>query len=946
MFLSSRFIQFVLISVLFLAGFNVHADGSTEKLAIDPKVEIGKLSNGLTYYIRPNSKPEKRLELRLVVNAGSILENDNQKGLAHFVEHMAFNGSKHFKKNELISYLQSIGVQFGGDLNAYTSFDETVYILPIPTENKANVDKGFLVLEDWASGLSFDAAEFEKERGVVLEEARLGKGASDRVRKQLLPKIFDGSRYAQRLPIGSEDIIKNASLDTIKAYYNDWYRPDLMAVVVVGDITSAEAKRLIEKHFGKLKNPKNARERTQFTVPVRTATDAIVITDKENTSSSLQIYGSSFASKPTLTLEDFRVQLSKAIIFSSLNQRLQEKAQQTNPPYINASSGLAGLVRGYQIYQSTAMLGSGGSEPAISAVLAETQRAQQFGFTQGELDRAKLNFLKAYEQQFNEREKTQSAVFTQAYVSHFLSETSIASAENELAYVKQLLPSISLAQINQLAAELIPSKAKTLIAMIAPEKNDYVLPDAAKLTAQVDKAYLQTVKAYSEKVLSSQLIEKMPVPGKIIRQSQQPKIGLTTIEFTNGIKVLLKPTDFKNDQVLLSGYRDGGTSNYSELDSLNATFAGSLSGITGLGTFTPTDLRKTLAGKIAGVSVSISDTKDIASGQSNAQDIETMLQLLYLQFTEVRQDADLFDTFAGKVKPLLSQAGNDPNQAFGDFYLKQLFQNHPRAGALPSKAQIDAMSFKRSYQINRERFGNANGFTFVIVGSFDVEKIKPLLATYLGSLPVDANKPSHYVDNGMRALKGSKRVEFAKGSEAKNLVVLSYNGEMKYDFDEAIKLSVLKDILQIKLTESLREKMSGVYSVGVSSEYSKTPYPNYFFKLNIPSAPENSAALVNASKQEIELLRKNGPSAADVAKVKENFLTELAILQKENSYWLGKLGQFTELGIDLEKIPSYSKELLARLSQKDIQQAAQRYLNPENVFEAVLVPETPVKSSP
>ncbi len=409
MFSSSRFIQFVLISVLFLASLHANADSSTEKLAIDSKVEIGKLSNGLTYYIRPNNKPEKRLELRLVVNAGSILENDNQKGLAHFVEHMAFNGSKHFKKNELISYLQSIGVQFGGDLNAYTSFDETVFILPIPTENKANVDKGFLVLEDWASGLSFDPAEFEKERGVVLEEARLGKGASDRVRKKLLPKIFDGSRYAERLPIGSEDIIKNASLDTIKAYYNDWYRPDLMAVVVVGDITSVEAKRLIEKHFGKLKNPKNARERTQYAVPARTETDAIVITDKENTSSSLQIYGSSFASKPTVTLEDFRVQLSKAIIFSSLNQRLQEKAQQSNPPYINASSGLAGFVRGYQIYQSTAMLGSGGSEPAISAVLAETQRAQQFGFTQSELERAKLNFLKAYEQQFNEREKTQLA---------------------------------------------------------------------------------------------------------------------------------------------------------------------------------------------------------------------------------------------------------------------------------------------------------------------------------------------------------------------------------------------------------------------------------------------------------------------------------------------------------------------------------------------------------
>lgn len=946
MFSCKRFIQFGLISVLFFAGFQAHADGNTEILAIDSKVEIGKLSNGLTYYIRPNNKPEKRLELRLVVNAGSILENDNQKGLAHFVEHMAFNGSKHFKKNELISYLQSIGVQFGGDLNAYTSFDETVFILPIPTENKANVDKGFLVLEDWASGLSFDATEFEKERGVVLEEARLGKGASDRVRKKLLPKLFDGSRYAQRLPIGSEDIIKNASLDTIKAFYNDWYRPDLMAVVVVGDITSAEAKRLIEKHFGKLKNPRNARERTQYTVPVRTETDAIVITDKENTSSSVQIYGASFASKPTVTLEDFRTQLSKAIIFSSLNQRLQEKAQQPNPPYINAGTGLAGFVHGYQMYQSNILLGANGSEPAIAAVIAETQRAQQFGFTQTELDRAKLNFMQSYEQQFNEREKTESSVFTQTYINHFLSQSPIMGAENELAYVKLLLPNINLAQINQLAAALIPGKAKTLVAMIAPEKTDYVLPNTTQLSAQVDKAYLQTVQAYREKALATQLIEKMPVPGKITRQSQQPKIGLSTIEFANGIKVLLKPSDFKNDQVLLSGFRDGGTSNYSVQDSLNATIAGSLSGISGLGVFTPTDLRKALAGKIASASVSLSETNDLASGQSNAHDIETMLQLLYLQFTSIRDDSALFEAFAGKVKPLLNQAGNDPNQAFNDFYLKQLFQNHPRAGSLPSKAQIDAMNFKRTYQINRERFGNANGFTFVLVGSFDVEKIKPLLAMYIGSLPVDASKPSHYVDNGMRALKGNTRVEFAKGSEPKSLAYVSYSGEMKYDIDESFKLYFLKEILQIKLTESLREKMSGVYSAGVSWEYNKTPYPSYFLKLKIPSAPENSAALVAAAKYEIALLRKNGPSAADFAKVKENYLSNLAIQLKENSYWLSQLDVFTQEGKDLASIPDYDKNQLSRLTPKGIQLAAKRYFNPENVFEAVLVPESVTKINP
>jgi zinc protease len=939
-------VQVGLISATFFFTLSAQAEVSdTTKLANDPAVVVGKLSNGLTYYIRPNNKPEKRLELRLVVNAGSILETEKQRGLAHFVEHMAFNGSTHFKKNDLVSYLQSIGVKFGGDLNAYTSFDETVYILPIPTEDKANVDKGFLVLEDWASGLSFNAAEIEKERGVILEELRLrGKNAGERTQNKLLPKIFENSLYAERLPKGLESVISTASADTMKSFYNDWYRPDLMSVVVVGDISSKDAKAYIEKHFGHLKNPKNEAKRVIFDVPARQKSDAIVITDKENTRPLVQIIGGSTNSEPQKTLADFQKTLFKKIIFEVLNQRLQEKRQLAKPPFIGAGTFTDNTVRKRENFMSVAIISEEGTESAIRAVIAENERMRQFGVTPAELERAKLSFLKAYETDFNEREKTNSAVYVQQYVDSFLSDQPILSQEAAFNYVKQTLQNINIAEVNKLAATIIPNNGKALLALVAPETNTFTLPDATQLTSQLNNAFTQKITAYEEKVLQTQLMTAKPTPGKLIKESKTPAIGLTTLEFSNGTTVLLKPTDFKNDQILLSAYRDGGSNGYSVADQMNAGLAGQINGITGYGDFSPTDIQKMLAGKVANIGRSFGEVNEGISGTSNVADFETMLQLLFISNAQGRNDPVLFESFRTKVKQVIPNLANDPGTAFNDFYNRALYNNHPLSAQIPSMQQVEDMKLSRILDIYSEHYGNANGMNFVIAGSFDIEKIKPLLATYIGGLPSDLNKTFKYADAGMRPIKGSKRVTLNKGADQKSNVQIIYTGDLaNYSMKESYSLWMLDEVLQIKLNETLREKLSLVYNVDVSNVYLKKPYSRFTFMVSATAAPDNVEALITATKAEIENLRKNGPSAADVLKVKTNYLTNHAINLKENSYWLSTISNFQQDGIDLAQIPGYGKEIVEKLGPKDIQNAAKQFLGVENVFEAVLMPENAKK---
>jgi zinc protease len=562
--------------LLLVASFCQAQPGLTDPIPLAPEILRGQLPNGLTYYIKKNDRPENKVELRLVVKAGSIIEDDDQLGLAHFTEHMAFNGSKHFKKNDLVSFLQSIGVEFGADLNAQTGFDETIYILPIPTDKPGNLEKGFQALQDWAALVTFDAKEIDKERGIVLEESRTGKGADDRMNKIIYPKLFEGSKYADRLPIGKDEILKTFKHDVVRRFYKDWYRPDLMAVMVVGTIEPAEAEKMVKKYFTGLKNPVPSRQRTYAEVPGRTRSEGIVATDKEATNHVLQVYYSYKPKKEETTLGDYRASIVKSLFNSMINVRLQELTQQKDPPFLYGATSLSAFVHGYEVFASFAVLTNAGAEPALNAVMQESIRAQKFGFTDAELDRVKKTFTRTLERAYNERDKTESYNYADEYIRNFIDFEPIPGIANELQYFRMFSESITTAEINAFAAATIPAQQHKLVILSGPEQASFPIPTGDELLKLAEAAEKQDIKAYEEKVLATALMAKAPAPGKITNEKTDKALGTTELTLGNGVRVILKPTDFKNDQVLMSATRFGGQSRYGISDQFNAAYASTI----------------------------------------------------------------------------------------------------------------------------------------------------------------------------------------------------------------------------------------------------------------------------------------------------------------------------------------------------------------------------------
>jgi zinc protease len=900
-----------------------------------PQVKVGKLANGLTYYIQKNGRPEKRLELRLVVKAGSVLEDDDQQGLAHFTEHMAFNGSTHFKRHQLIDYLQSIGVKFGADLNAYTSFDETVYQLPLPTDKPEVVEQGFQVLEDWAHGLSLNDVDIDSERGIVLEEMRLGKGVDDRFRKVLFPKMLNGSIYAERLPIGKEEVLKTFKYDALKRFYRDWYRPDLMAVVVVGDIEPAAAQKLIERHFAGLTNPAVERPRVFVNIPERKASEGIVVTDKEAGASRLTIRYPIMPRPMANTFGEYRQGLIESLYFFILGQRMHELTQQANPPFIQGGSGLNPVVHGYRLFESSAVLGKGGVAPAVAALVQENQRARQFGFTASEVERAKKGLLRNFEIAYGERDKTNSGAYVGEYVRSFLEGESIPGIENEYRYVNQLLPGITLDEINAAARKTIPAGLNKLVIYTGSDRAD-APPQAAELVPLVDAAEKQAVKAQVEKVFASKLMDAPPKGGSVVKQSRNDKLGTTELILSNGVRVVLKPTDFNNDQVLLSAHRFGGQSLFEDKDILNARYMSAIVGQMGMLDYSPADIAKVMAGKSANVGVSINSEAEMLSGSSTNADIESMLQLAYLEMTQPRKDPVIFQSFIDKQRELAQNSMSRPEAVFLDTIGRTMFNNHPRVPLLPKPADFDRIQLDRVMEMYRSRMSSVAGFTFYLVGSFEVEKVKPLLAAYLGGLPA-AKVPTRYVDWGVRPVRGVVKKEVRQGAEAKSTVSITFTGEAKYSLDEQLRMSALTEVMNIKLVEVLREKMGLIYGGGMRGALSRDPYEAYFVALNLPCGPENVDKVIAATFAEIQKIKDNGPEMADLEKVKAAWVNNNRRALRENGYWLGQLVAADANGTDPEALLNFEARIAA-LTPQQVQQAAQRYLDTSNYLQAVLYP--------
>jgi len=934
-----KFLKLLPLFLLFFGSSLFAQQNLNDTLPVDPHVKIGKLSNGLTYYIRENKKPEQKVELRLVVNAGSILENDNQQGLAHLSEHMAFNGTTHFKKNDIVSFLQSIGVGFGSDLNAYTSFNETVYILPIPTDKPGNIEKGFQILEDWAHNVTDKAEDIDAERPVVLEESRLGKGAQDRINKKVYPLLFAGSLYANRLPIGLDSIVKNAPYDALRSFYKDWYRPNLMAVIVVGDIDPAKAENLIKKYFSENKNPQNERQRTVAEVPPYKKSVAEVVTDKEATSYVFQVHYSPYKINADVTLGDYKDDLVKNIYSDLLNQRLRELTQQENPPFVYAACGFGSQARGYESFQAYIGTGNSDSLRGLKAFEEELERVKKYGFTKAELERSKADMLNYIERAFNEKNKTESSDYAEEYIRNFLTKEPIPGIANEEKYYKELLPQIMVEDVNAITPKL-SQNSNEFIALTGPEPSaGKTLPTAGEILAARDDVSKLDIKPYEEKAVSTSLLNKIPDAGKITSTKNNSVLGTTDFALSNGVTVTLKHTDFKNDQVLVTAVRQGGKNNYGLADKYNAEYMIPVITSMGVGNFSPIDLKKALSGKTVSLHPTFGMLSEGFSGSSSVKDIESMLQLVYLYVTSPRVDTGLFKSFVQKNKAQLAFLSANPQVVFVDTLFKAMYHNSPMAPiAVPKAEYFDALSLQRIMQMYKERFADENEMHFIFTGSITANELKPLLEKYIASLPTTSKK-FHYTDNQLRMAKGKVDVNVYKGKEPKALILKVYSGEVPYSDALDLKAQAVSEILNIRIIEELREKIKGIYGGGIEAQFEKIPYSHYTFFLTLPCGPEKVDTLLKAANAEIQSLIKNGPSKENLEKVKKQWKEKHKVDIKENGTWLSELQSFYFPGDNPDYFINYDK-YVDGLTQKDIQDAAKLLLTTKNVITGILRPES------
>ena len=908
-------------------------------LSVDPKVKVGTLPNGIRYYVRQNSLPAKRAELRLVVDAGSVLEDDDQRGYAHFVEHTAFNGTTNFAKNELVSYLQSIGVRFGADLNAYTGFDETVYILPVPTDTAAIVEKAFQILGDWARGQRFDSAEVVNERGVVHEEWRGRKGAGDRVLQQWLPTALKGSLYAQRLPIGTEESILAATPSILRRFYDTWYRPDLMAVVAVGDFDPAAMEARIKRQFGPIRPVPGAKPRPVPLVPGNKEPLIAIAKDPELTSTQVTVVYKQ-PKEETRTVADYRRDLIAELYTSMLNARFNEIAQKPDAPFLGAGASKSGFVaRTMGGFTLSAGVKEGGVERGLEAVLTETRRVDQFGYLPAELEREKQDLLRGYERAYAEREKTVSGAFVNEYIGNYLRDEPIPGIAKEYELVQQLLPTITLADVNASARAWITDENRIVIAA-TPQKEGVKVPTAAELQAVFAKVAQTTVAAYTETVSSSPLLATKPTPGRVVSRRVIPGVDITEWTLSNGARVLVKPTDFKADEIRLSAYADGGTSLASDANYMSASLASQIVSLSGLGSFNRVDLNKKLSGKVASLSPGIDETASSLSGNASPKDLETLLQLAHLQFTSPRLDTIAWQAFKNQVGPFLANRSADPKSVFGDTIQVTMAQNHRRQRPWTAAlfAEIDPDSALAFY---RARFSDAGRFTFVFVGNVDTTALKPLVEQYIASLPGKGVK-EQWKDVGITPPKGVIERTVRKGVEPQATTQIVFTGPFEYSSANRFALRALTDYLQIKLVEKLREELGGTYSPNISGSGSRIPRQEYRISVGYSSSPEKVDTLTRTTLALIDSVKKTAPTQADVERVKAQIRRGHEVELRQNAFWMGNIVARDRAGEDLAGFLSAYDRMVQNLTPQQIQDAARRYFDTGNYARFILLPETQV----
>jgi zinc protease len=930
--LSLAFIIFC--SGMFASAQDVKKLSLSSPIPVNPKVKIGVLKNGIKYYIMENMKPEHRMEMRLAVNAGSVLETDEQRGLAHFCEHMAFNGTKNFKKDELVKYLESIGVRFGNDLNAYTSFDETVYMLQIPTDKPELMEKGFQVIEDWAHNVSYDDEEIDKERGVIIEEWRSGKGAEQRMRDKQFPVLFHDSKYAVRLPIGLPEILNNFSHETLKSFYRDWYRPDLMAVVVVGDFDEATIEQKVIAHFENIAPHVNEPARKSFDIPDHAATLFTIATDPEATSTNVGLI-IKHDRKPEEKLMDYRGQILDHLFASMLNDRYSELALQSNPPFLYAGGSYGRFLRPRDAFTLSAGTKEDGVERGLEALLTEAYRVEKHGFTESELERAKTNVLRSYEQLYNEREKTNSANYAREFVSNFLTGESMPGLELEYELHKKYMTSINVGEINKLAKEYMSEKNR-VVTLTMPQKEGLRAPTENDLKAVIDAVAKKQIEPYVDQVSRKPLAQVADKGVKVASEKKIDELGLTEWTLSNGIKVVLKPTDFKNDEILIAAVSPGGSSLVADADILSASLVSNIVQMSGVGEFDAVQLRKILTGKVAVINPWIGETQEGFSGNCSPKDLETALQLIYLDFTAPRKDTAAYSSFFNRIKSALTNMGSAPEAVFRDTLNCTLAQYHPRRRPL-NVERLSELDHDKALAIYKDRFADASDFTFFFVGAFDMQKIKPMIEKYLGALPV-INRKESFKDNGIHPPKGVVDRAVKKGIDQKSMVCFAFTGPSEWSYANRYNLLALQELLNIKLREEIREEKGGTYGVGVRATMTRIPRQEYTVMVQFGCNPSRVDELSKTAMDVLKKVLNEQPANEDVAKIKELNKRERETNLKENNWWIGRLQAIYANGDDVHEINAFNEQV-EKLSAGILHETAAKYLHLDNYVHVVLYPE-------
>jgi zinc protease len=907
-------------------------------LPLDPAVRTGRLPNGFTYYIRHNEEPKNRVIMYLVNKVGSVLEDEDQRGLAHFMEHMNFNGTKHFPHNDLVDYLQKAGVRFGADINAYTSFDETVYELPIPSDKPEILKGGMEIMRDWADEALLDPVEIDKERGVVLEEKRLGKGAGERMQRVYWPVILNNSRYAVRIPIGLDTVLDNFKRPTIARFYRDWYRPDLQALIIVGDINADSLEKVVRRTFSDLKNPAHERLRTNYMVPLTGKNQFIAVTDKEMPSTEAEII-IKHKESPLKTAADYRASIIRDLFNQMLGERYAVLSRQADPPFVEGNAGISGFRGGVDMYDASVVAKPGELEKGFKAVWRETERLKRFGFTETELARAKTAYLNNAENELKEKDKTNSANYIAAYQNYFLKGIAAPGVEVEYRLTKSDLPTITLNDVNSLAASYIINTNRDIM-VLAPEKDKAALPNEATVNSWLKSVADEKLSPYVDEVSAKPLLAVQPIAGKISSESYNKVINTITLTLNNGIKIILKPTDFKNDEIQFSAYAPGGTSLSSDPDYQSAAHAASIISASGLGNYNPTQLDKYLEGKEISVSPFIGERFEGINGASTPKDLETALQMVYAYFTEPRLDTAIFRGMMQRSMAGLVNRSNSPNNVFSDT-VSAVLGNYNVRKTGPSVAKLEQINANAAYAFYKQRFADASGFTFTFVGSIDTNSIKPLLEKYLGALPAKYTN-EQAKDLGIHIPEGIIKKNVYKGSEPKSTVLLVYSGTIDYSPENKVRLDALKETLEIRLLQRLREDESGVYAPGVFINTSKYPQSRYSFIIQFGCAPQNVDKLIASTLAEINKLKTGGPLPENLDKWRAETKTSREPVLKTNGFWLGYLNAILQNQVDLSEIDQYNG-LLDKVTVKDIQETANSLLDGSNYIQLVLLPETNTK---